>query len=92
MSQRAGICNWRLHAARRSRTLGAILVSTTKTKQKRDSCLKFAGKVGSGFTAKALSILSRDFAREERDECRLSISAVETSDDWSESRPPMMPG
>jgi bifunctional non-homologous end joining protein LigD len=31
--------------------------------------LKFAGKVGSGFTEKSLSILSRKFREEERDDC-----------------------
>src|SRR5437660_3284502 len=49
---------------------GAILVGYYEDKnKKRDSCLKFAGKVGSGFTAKALSILSKKFREEERDDC-----------------------
>jgi len=49
---------------------GAILVGYYEDKKKKgDSCLKFAGKVGSGFTAKSLSILSKKFREEERKDC-----------------------
>ncbi|HEV2045180.1 MAG TPA: non-homologous end-joining DNA ligase [Chthoniobacterales bacterium] len=43
---------------------GAILVGYYK-----DGRLMFAGKVGSGFTAKSLSMLHRKFREEERDSC-----------------------
>ena len=43
---------------------GAILVGYYK-----DDRLKFAGKVGSGFTAKSLSMLHKKFRDQERDSC-----------------------
>lgn len=43
---------------------GAILVGYYERKQ-----LKFAGKVGSGFTAKSLSILHQKFREQARDDC-----------------------
>jgi bifunctional non-homologous end joining protein LigD len=49
---------------------GAILVGYYESGGKeRDSRLKFAGKVGSGFTEKSLSILHKKFREEERDDC-----------------------
>jgi len=57
---------------------GAILVgyyesdagrAVNKTGKKGDNRLKFAGKVGSGFTSKSLSILSKKFREEERADC-----------------------
>ena len=49
---------------------GAILVGYYEAGSKKgDSCLKFAGKVGSGFTSKSLSILYKKFRDEERDDC-----------------------
>jgi bifunctional non-homologous end joining protein LigD len=49
---------------------GAILVGYYKDKKKEgDSRLLFAGKVGTGFTEKTLSILYRKFQRELRDDC-----------------------
>ena len=49
---------------------GAILVGYYDAGKKgRDSRLKFAGKVGSGFTGKSLSILHKKFREEERDDC-----------------------
>jgi bifunctional non-homologous end joining protein LigD len=43
---------------------GAILVGYYEAKR-----LLFAGKVGSGFTAKSLSILHKEFQKEKRDDC-----------------------
>jgi bifunctional non-homologous end joining protein LigD len=50
---------------------GAILVGyyEKKKKKKGDNRLLFAGKVGSGFTAKTLSILYKKFQKEHRDDC-----------------------
>ncbi len=49
---------------------GAILVGYYESGgKKRDSRLKFAGKVGSGFTEKSLSMLHKRFRDEERDDC-----------------------
>ena len=49
---------------------GAILVGYYKGKKREgDSRLLFAGKVGTGFTEKTLSILYRKFQRELRDDC-----------------------
>jgi len=49
---------------------GAILVGYYKDKKKkRDSRLLFAGKVGTGFTEKTLSILHKKFQSEARRDC-----------------------
>jgi bifunctional non-homologous end joining protein LigD len=49
---------------------GAILVGYYEAKKKeRDNRLFFAGKVGSGFTGKTLSILHKKFQKEEREHC-----------------------
>jgi bifunctional non-homologous end joining protein LigD len=49
---------------------GAILVGYYQDKKKeRDSRLRFAGKVGSGFTEKSLSILHKKFQKEARTDC-----------------------
>ena len=49
---------------------GAILVGYYDEEEKKgDSRLKFAGKVGSGFTGKSLSSLYKKFRAEERDDC-----------------------
>lgn len=49
---------------------GAILVGYYESGEKKgDSRLKFAGKVGSGFTEKSLSTLHKRFRDEERDDC-----------------------
>ena len=49
---------------------GAVLVGYYENgDEKRDSCLKFAGKVGTGFTGKTLATLYKKFRAEERDDC-----------------------
>src|SRR5436305_14823306 len=50
---------------------GAILVGYYESgkKSKGDRSLKFAGKVGTGFTEKSLSALSKKFRAEERNAC-----------------------
>jgi bifunctional non-homologous end joining protein LigD len=49
---------------------GAILVGYYESGEKKGaSRLKFAGKVGSGFTEKSLSTLHKRFREEERDDC-----------------------
>src|ERR1700731_941948 len=90
MSQRAGIRNWRLHAAQRlSQTLRCDPCWLLQNK-KRDSCLKFAGKVGSGFTAKALSILSKKFREEERDDCPFVDLPSQHGGEWVQGITPSM--
>jgi len=70
---------------------GAILVGYYEGKNKRrDSSLKFAGKVGSGFTAKSLSILSKRFREEERDECPFVDLPSKQGDDWVQGITPSM--
>ncbi len=50
--------------------LGAILVGYYENKKKKgDSRLIFAGKVGTGFTAKSLSMLHKKLRSQERDDC-----------------------
>jgi len=73
-------CNWRLHAARRlSQTLRCVLVGYYEDKtKKRQLSQNLPGKVGSGFTAKALSILSKRFREEETRRMSVCRSAVET--------------
>ncbi len=49
---------------------GAILVGYYENKKKKgDSRLIFAGKVGTGFTAKSLSMLHKKLRSQERDDC-----------------------
>jgi bifunctional non-homologous end joining protein LigD len=49
---------------------GAILVGYYEGRNKeRDSRLRFAGKVGTGFTEKSLSVLHKKFRQEGRDSC-----------------------
>jgi len=70
---------------------GAILVGYYEDKnKKRDSCLKFAGKVGSGFTAKALSILSKKFREEERDHCPFVDLPSKQGGEWVQGITPSM--
>jgi bifunctional non-homologous end joining protein LigD len=70
---------------------GAILVGYYEDKNKRrDSCLKFAGKVGSGFTAKSLSILSKKFREEERDDCPFVDLPSQHGGEWVQGITPSM--
>jgi len=70
---------------------GAILVGYYEGKNKRrDSSLKFAGKVGSGFTGKALSILSKKFREEERDDCPFVDLPSQDGGEWVQGITPSM--
>jgi bifunctional non-homologous end joining protein LigD len=62
---------------------GAILVGYYKDKKKEgDSRLLFAGKVGTGFTEKILSILYRKFQRELRDDCPFADLPSKQNGEW----------
>jgi bifunctional non-homologous end joining protein LigD len=52
--------------------------------------LKFAGKVGSGFTAKSLSILSKKFREEERDDCPFVDLPSKDGGEWVQGITPSM--
>ena len=64
---------------------GAILVGYYD-----DRKLKFAGKVGSGFTTKSLSILSKKFRDEERDACPFVDLPHKTAGQWAQNITPSM--
>ncbi|HET9801539.1 MAG TPA: non-homologous end-joining DNA ligase [Chthoniobacterales bacterium] len=64
---------------------GAILVGYYKKGK-----LTFAGKVGSGFTEKSLSMLHRKFGAEERDDCPFVDLPHKTAGRWSENITPAM--
>ena len=64
---------------------GAILVGYYKEKR-----LLFAGKVGSGFTSKSLSILSRKFQKEERDGCPFADLPSKQGGTWVQGITPSM--
>ena len=70
---------------------GAILVGYYKDGRKgRDSRLMFAGKVGSGFTAKSLSMLHRKFRQEERDSCPFVDLPSRQGGEWVQDITPSM--
>lgn len=70
---------------------GAILVGYYEAgSSKGDSCLKFAGKVGSGFTAKSLSILSKQFRDEERGDCPFVDLPSQQGGEWVQGITPSM--
>ena len=71
---------------------GAILVGYYEGGKKagRDSRLKFAGKVGSGFTEKSLSILHKKFQEEERDDCPFVDLPHRTAGQWAQNITPSM--
>ena len=52
--------------------------------------LKFAGKVGSGFTAKSLSILSKKFREEERADCPFVDLPSKQGGEWVQGITPSM--
>jgi bifunctional non-homologous end joining protein LigD len=56
---------------------GAVLVGYYK-----DNRLMFAGKVGTGFTAKSLSILHNKFRAEERDDCPFVDLPLKQNGNW----------
>jgi bifunctional non-homologous end joining protein LigD len=64
---------------------GAILVGYYE-----DGSLKFAGKVGTGFTAKTLSILHKKFLEEERDDCPFVDLPAKQNGKWVQGITPSM--
>jgi bifunctional non-homologous end joining protein LigD len=64
---------------------GAILVGYYKAKR-----LLFAGKVGSGFTAKSLSILHKQFQKEKRDDCPFADLPSKQGGEWVQGITPAM--
>ncbi len=52
--------------------------------------LKFAGKVGSGFTEKSLSMLHKKFRLEERDDCPFVDLPSKSAGQWSQGITPSM--
>jgi bifunctional non-homologous end joining protein LigD len=64
---------------------GAILVGYYKDKK-----LVFAGKVGTGFTAKSLSILHKKFQNERRDDCPFIDLPSKSAGQWSQGITPSM--
>ena len=64
---------------------GAILVGYYK-----DNRLMFAGKVGTGFTAKSLSTLHKKFRAEERDDCPFEDLPSKQNGKWVQAITPSM--
>jgi bifunctional non-homologous end joining protein LigD len=64
---------------------GAILVGYYKDKK-----LVFAGKVGTGFTAKSLSILHKEFQNKRRDDCPFVDLPSKSGGQWSQGITPSM--
>jgi bifunctional non-homologous end joining protein LigD len=64
---------------------GAILVGYYEHER-----LKFAGKVGTGFTAKTLSILHKKFREEERDDCPFVDLPSKQNGKWVQGITPSM--
>lgn len=70
---------------------GAILVGYYKNKKKEgDSRLLFAGKVGSGFTGKSLSILYEKFQKEARNDCPFADLPSKQDGQWVQGITPSM--
>jgi bifunctional non-homologous end joining protein LigD len=70
---------------------GAILVGYYGNgKKERDSRLKFAGKVGSGFTEKSLATLHKKFQQQERDSCPFVDLPSKHAGRWGEGITPSM--
>jgi len=64
---------------------GAILVGYYENKK-----LVFAGKVGSGFTAKSLSMLHKKFQKEARDDCPFVDLPLKQNGQWVQDITPSM--
>jgi bifunctional non-homologous end joining protein LigD len=64
---------------------GAILVGYYENKK-----LVFAGKVGTGFTAKSLSILYKKFRKEARDDCPFVDLPSKQNGEWAQDITPSM--
>jgi bifunctional non-homologous end joining protein LigD len=69
---------------------GAILVGYYENKKKGDNGLVFAGKVGTGFTAKSLSMLHEKFRGEERDDCPFVDLPSKQNGKWVQGITPSM--
>ncbi len=76
---------------------GAILVGYYESdaggkagKKKGEARLKFAGKVGTGFTEKSLSTLYKKFRSEERDDCPFVDLPSKSGGQWSQGITPSM--
>ena len=72
---------------------GAILVGYYESgagRAAKNPRLKFAGKVGSGFTEKSLSILRKKFRAEERDDCPFVDLPHKTAGQWAQNITPSM--
>ncbi|HEV8618087.1 MAG TPA: non-homologous end-joining DNA ligase [Candidatus Udaeobacter sp.] len=70
---------------------GAILVGYYKDKKKEgDSRLVFAGKVGTGFTAKSLSMLHKKFRAQERSDCPFVDLPSKQNGEWVQGITPSM--
>jgi bifunctional non-homologous end joining protein LigD len=69
---------------------GAILVGYYKNKKKGDGSLLFAGKVGSGFTGKTLSILHKKFQSEARKDCPFADLPSKQGGQWVQGITPSM--
>src|SRR5439155_288748 len=66
---------------------GAILVGYYKNKK-----LVFAGKVGTGFTAKSLATLQRKFQQQERESCLFVDLPSKQNGQWVQAITPFMMG
>jgi bifunctional non-homologous end joining protein LigD len=71
---------------------GAILVGYYKqrNKGKADNRLLFAGKVGTGFTSKSLSVLFAKFRKEERNDCPFADLPSKQGGQWVQGITPSM--
>ena len=70
---------------------GAILVGYYENKKKKeDSRLVFAGKVGTGFTTKSLSMLDKKFQKETRDRCPFVDLPSKQNGQWIQGITPSM--
>lgn len=71
---------------------GAVLVGYYESGKKKegDSCLKFAGKVGTGFTEKSLSVLYKKFRTEKRDDCPFVDLPSKQGGQWVQAITPSM--
>ena len=72
---------------------GAVLVGYHESdagRAAKNPGLKFAGKVGSGFTEKSLSMLYKKLRAEERDDCPFVDLPHKTAGQWSQNITPSM--
>jgi bifunctional non-homologous end joining protein LigD len=69
---------------------GAILVGYYENKKKGDSRLVFAGKVGTGFDSKMLSLLHKKLRQEERDDCPFVDLPSNQNGQWVQGITPSM--